>query len=92
MLARIYTYDQVTGAKTDIETGLSLRQALELAEARCRSRGEGEPVREEIEGRGVIFRNFSDFAEVVVLHGVPNETIARPPAGAVPLARGAAAA
>lgn len=66
MRAMIFTFDQVQHTRHDIQENLPLCEALKLAKARCQDRCEDErPVREDIEGKGVTFRNHTDYVEVV---------------------------
>jgi hypothetical protein len=67
MMATIYTLDQATGQRLNKQAGVRAREAARLAEARCRSRSDGErPVVDVVEGKGLIYRNFTNLAEVVV--------------------------
>jgi len=67
MMATVYTLDQATGRRLNEQAGIRMGEAARLAESRCRSRCEEErPAVEIVEGEGLIFRNFTNFAEVVV--------------------------
>jgi hypothetical protein len=69
-MAMIYTFDEATGQRLNEQAGVRVREAARLAELRCRSHCEGErPDVEVVEGGGLIYRSFTNLAEVVVFQG-----------------------